>query len=142
MMFEVGGFAIPHSVALVEAEGWNLVCVADREKERVQCFAAGLERDAGRALPLGTFIRQATQLGRVFAIRTTGTDMVGVTNGRYGLDGDLDESEKLVFVVDLKNGESGTRDVGLSNPHCLALGGPDRIFVGEIGPNRVLRLDL
>jgi len=111
---EPGTFKVPHSVALVEDLG--LLCVADRENERIQCFSTGL---TPRALPLGTFIRQARQLGRVFAIDKLGGslwtacgwiwpynisaldhNLVGVTNGKF-TGGKLQ-----LFTVNLDNGES------------------------------------
>lgn len=60
-----GTFSVPHSVTLIE--DWNLLCVADRENERIQCFSAGLRNDL-RALPTGTFVKKAEGLGRVFAV--------------------------------------------------------------------------
>ena len=83
-----GHFHIPHSVALVE--DWNLVCVADRENQRIQvrisplsrsshnsqrlqCLTAGLvqKTEAGRTLPAGLVLKSAENLGRVFAIRAS-----------------------------------------------------------------------
>lgn len=63
---EDGEFWIPHSLALIEE--MNLICVADRENERIQCFGAGLNED-GRSLPTGIFITKAEDIGRVYAIR-------------------------------------------------------------------------
>ena len=37
---ENGEFFVPHSVSLIE--DLNLLCVADRENERVQCFSGTL----------------------------------------------------------------------------------------------------
>ncbi|VDK18032.1 unnamed protein product [Anisakis simplex] len=63
---EDGEFWIPHSLALIE--DMNLICVADRENERIQCFSAGLVED-NRNIPTGIFITKAENIGRVFAIR-------------------------------------------------------------------------
>lgn len=89
-------FHVPHSLTLVE--DWNLVCVADRENERIQvlnlsvclsvlsvsisskyqvslqCFTAGLPTSGGfkRSLPIGMPLKSATDLGRVYAIRAIG----------------------------------------------------------------------
>ncbi|VDK43931.1 unnamed protein product [Gongylonema pulchrum] len=69
---EDGEFWIPHSLALIE--DMNLICVADRENERIQCFSAGLSDD-GRALPTGILITKAESIGRVFAIREKGSTL-------------------------------------------------------------------
>lgn len=66
MIPEDGEFWIPHSLALIE--DLNLICVADRENERIQCFSAGLA-EGGRAIPPGIFITKAENIGRVYAIR-------------------------------------------------------------------------
>ncbi len=49
----------------------NLVCVADRENERIQCFSAGIAEGI-RSIPTGLFITKAENIGRVFAIREKG----------------------------------------------------------------------
>uniref|UniRef100_A0A158Q8J5 peptidylamidoglycolate lyase n=1 Tax=Elaeophora elaphi TaxID=1147741 RepID=A0A158Q8J5_9BILA len=59
-------FSIPHSIALIE--DLNLICVADRENERIQCFSAGIA-DEQRALPTGMLITKAESVGRIYAIR-------------------------------------------------------------------------
>lgn len=46
----------------------NLLCVADRENERVQCFSAGLA-EGHRTIPAGIPITSADNIGRVYAIR-------------------------------------------------------------------------
>uniref|UniRef100_A0A915N8M0 peptidylamidoglycolate lyase n=1 Tax=Meloidogyne javanica TaxID=6303 RepID=A0A915N8M0_MELJA len=69
-----GEFLVPHSLTLIE--DLNLLCVADRENERIQCFSAGLEgaqHQHRRAyVPTGTFFTKAENIGRVFAIREKG----------------------------------------------------------------------
>jgi len=57
---------VPHSVALLER--LDVVCIADRENERVVCPSAGLRASPERE-PL---IIQGTGLGRVFAIAPHG----------------------------------------------------------------------
>lgn len=59
-------FSIPHSIALIE--DLNLICVADRENERIQCFSAGII-DEQRALPTGMLITKAEGVGQIYAIR-------------------------------------------------------------------------
>jgi hypothetical protein len=128
-----GTFNVPHSVTLVE--DWNLLCVADRENERIQCFSAGLRHDP-RALPAGTFIKKADGLGRVYAVDNLNHYLVGVTNSG------LTNSRRQLFVVDLESGESRVSEPGLENPHDLAAAEDGTIYVAEIGPNRIIRVHL
>jgi len=127
-----GTFAIPHSVTLIE--DWNLLCVADRENERIQCFSAGLRHDP-RALPTGTFIKKAEGLGRVFAVDNQNHYLIGVTNAG------LTSNKRQLFVVDMESGESQISEPGLTNPHDLAAEDVT-IYVAEIGPNRIVKLHL
>jgi len=127
-----GTFQIPHSVALVE--DWNLLCVADRENERIQCFTAGITHD-GKTLPTGILLKTASNLGRVFAIRAKDHYLYGVTN--MGAESE----HNVVFKVDLRNGEAVTEAPGLENPHCIAVADDDSVYVGEAGPNRILKID-
>lgn len=58
-------FLIPHGLALLES--LDLLCVADREHRRVQCFRAGLRQPA----EFGQFVRSlgsGDELGRVFDV--------------------------------------------------------------------------
>lgn len=68
---KVGEFFLPHSLTLIE--NLNLLCVADRENERIQCFAAGLSEGAHHHprtfVPTGTFFTKAENIGRVYALR-------------------------------------------------------------------------
>lgn len=61
-------FRVPHSIALIE--DLNMLCVADRENNRIECFAAGLIggpiTPAGR---IGKPITKAENIGPVYAIR-------------------------------------------------------------------------
>jgi hypothetical protein len=53
-------------------EDLNLLCVADRENQRIQCFTAGLSPKGAhqRAVqPTGTFVTKAQNIGRIMAIR-------------------------------------------------------------------------
>jgi peptidylamidoglycolate lyase len=93
-------FIVPHSLALIE--DLNLLCVADRENERVQCFSAGL-KEGHRSIPAGIPITSAYNIGRVFAIRERKHFLVGVT----GVDGE-ESLEPQLFVMDMDNGKAQT----------------------------------
>ena len=65
-----GEFSTPHSLALIE--DLDMLCVADRDNERIQCFTAGLTpRNAHRRahVEMGKLITKAEGIGRVMAIR-------------------------------------------------------------------------
>lgn len=54
---------VPHSLTLLENE--DLICVADRENQRILCYSAGLNGSPpGRHM----FNLNHPQIGRVFAI--------------------------------------------------------------------------
>jgi len=136
---KVGEFRVPHSLALIE--DLNLLCVADRENERIQCFAAGLSEGKHfhpRAfVPTGTFFTKAEHIGRVFAIREKQHYLVGVTN--------RDESESLepqVFVMDMNTGRANTFAKGLENAHAVALSDNGDIYVSQINPNQIVKFSV
>jgi len=134
-----GEFAVPHSLTLIE--DLNLLCVADRENERIQCFAAGLTDGRHHHLrafvPTGTFFTKAEHIGRVFAIREKQHYLVGATN--------RDESGSLepqVFIMDMNTGRANTFAKGLENAHALALGDNGDIYVAQMNPNQVVRFSV
>lgn len=69
----------------------NLLCIADRENERIQCFSAGLDGSINQKLhrrayiPMGKFFTKAEGIGRVFAIREKRYTRVELLNpnGRF-----------------------------------------------------------
>lgn len=127
-------FVIPHSLSLIE--DLNLLCVADREQERVQCFSAGLA-EGHRTIPAGIPITGAGGIGRVYAIREKKHYLVGVTA--------RDEADQVVpqlFVMDMKNGKANTYVRGIENAHSLALSEDGTVFIGQMSPAQILRLVL
>jgi len=129
-----GQLNVPHSITLIE--DLDLVCVADRENERIQCFSAGINVGS-RALPAGMLITKAENLGRVYAIREKAHYLVGVTGSDLvGL------SAPQVFVMDVNTGKAQTYAKGIESPHDLAITDSGTVFIGEIGPNRILKLPL
>ncbi|KAL6731317.1 hypothetical protein Aduo_002194 [Ancylostoma duodenale] len=127
-------FLIPHSLALIE--DMNLICVADRENERVQCFSAGLA-EGHRTIPAGIPITSAEQIGRVFAIREKKHYLVGVT-GR-------DEEDQLppqLFVMDMTNGKANTFIKGIENPHSLAISDEGTVYISQMHPNQIIQISL
>ncbi|KAK6105108.1 NHL repeat family protein [Brugia pahangi] len=126
-------FSIPHSIALIE--DLNLICVADRENERIQCFSAGITDDR-RALPVGMLITKAEGVGRIYAIREKKHYLVGVTES----DGEGIESQ--LFVMDMNNGKTKTFVRGIENAHSLAISDDGIVYVGQTGPKQIVQIPL
>uniref|UniRef100_A0AC34GF16 Peptidylamidoglycolate lyase n=1 Tax=Panagrolaimus sp. ES5 TaxID=591445 RepID=A0AC34GF16_9BILA len=97
-----GEFFIPHSIALIE--DLNLLCVADRENQRIQCFSAGLSQGHRQSSPTGMFITKAENIGRIYAIREKRHYLVGIT----GSSEDSESIEPQVFVMDMDTGKAET----------------------------------
>jgi DNA-binding beta-propeller fold protein YncE len=136
----IGEFFVPHSLTLIE--DLNLLCVADRENERIQCFAAGLVDDGLRHhprayIPTGTFFTKAEHIGRVYAVREKQHYLVGVT--------DRDEQRQVepqVFVMDMNTGRANTFARGLENAHALTLSDNGDIYVAQINPNQIVKFSV
>lgn len=126
-------FAVPHSLALIE--DMNIVCVADRENQRVQCFSAGLS-EGDRTLPTGIPITSATDIGRVFAIRERQHYLIGVT-------GKSDDVEAQMFSIDMQTGKTETFAKGIvQNAHAVAVAADGVMFVSQLEPSRILEVQL
>ena len=95
---EAGDFLVPHSLALVE--DLDLICVADRENRRIQCFAAGLK--GRRGLPTGAFITKAEDVGKISGIREKNHHIIGVVAE------DSDELESEMFAININSGKVTT----------------------------------
>ncbi|KAM3722349.1 putative peptidyl-alpha-hydroxyglycine alpha-amidating lyase pgal-1 [Dirofilaria immitis] len=126
-------FSIPHSIALIE--DLNLICVADRENERIQCFSAGISDDR-RALPTGMLITKAESVGRIYAIREKRHYLVGAT------ESDGEGIEPQLFVMDMNNGKANTFIKGIENAHCLAISDDGIVYVGQTGPKQIVQISL
>lgn len=125
-------FVVPHSLSLIE--DMNIVCVADRENQRVQCFSAGLS-EGDRTLPTGIPITSATDIGRVFAIREREHYLIGVT-------GNSEDVEAQMFSIDMQTGKTETFAKGVRNTHALAIAADGVMFVSQLEPSRILEIRL
>jgi len=132
---EDGQFFVPHSLALIE--DLNMLCVADRENERVQCFSAGISEGHRQTIPAGMFVTKAENIGRVYAIRENKHYLIGATGADF--DGQI---EPQVFVMDIQTGKASTFAKGIENAHSLAVGDDGQVFIGQIGPNQIVKLTL
>ena len=138
-----GEWNVVHSIVLDEEE--DMLCVADREGKKVECFNAGLKspRFLGRSMNI------IPNLGRVYAIAGREGRLVAV-NGKEFLKSaqvrlyvDLfvhisDYFQGVTIDIDNNNQIVDTWGDTLDNPHDIALdraGGA--VYVAEIGPNRI-----
>ncbi|TKR92978.1 hypothetical protein L596_007520 [Steinernema carpocapsae] len=129
-----GEFLVPHSLSLIE--DMNLICVADRENERIQCFSAGLTEGI-RSIPTGIFITGAEDIGRVYAIREKEHYLIGIT------DSEADAPmESQLFVMDMNTGKANVFLKGVENAHSLAIGNDGSVYIAQLGPNQILKVVL
>jgi len=134
-----GEFFVPHSLALIE--DLNLICVADRENERVQCFSAGISEGHRPTVPTGVFITKAENIGRVYAIREKRHYLIGATWASE-MGGQSAMLEPQVFVMDMDTGKANTFAKGIENAHALAVSEDGYVFIGQLSPNQIVKLAL
>ncbi|XP_041372877.1 peptidyl-glycine alpha-amidating monooxygenase B-like [Gigantopelta aegis] len=130
-----GSFTIPHSITA--AEDRSLVCVADRENGRVQCFDLD-----------GTFrnIIKVKEFGdRLFAI-----DYCPLHGGLlFAVNGPSIDGEFVKvsgFTLNFTSGsiiEVWTPPQGLANPHDVCVDSVNHaVYVGELDPSKVWRMQM
>ncbi|XP_013780668.1 peptidyl-alpha-hydroxyglycine alpha-amidating lyase 2-like [Limulus polyphemus] len=119
---------VPHSLTLLE--NLDILCVADRENERILCYSAGLQ-GSSPGLLVKNFHKN---LGRVFAVAARDDHLYMVQGpgiiGKHPVHGlTLSLSTKKIL-------NSWSPVEGFVNPHDLALS-PDgtSLYVVEIGEN-------
>ncbi|XP_046652087.1 peptidyl-glycine alpha-amidating monooxygenase B-like isoform X2 [Daphnia pulicaria] len=127
--------SVPHSLTLVPER--EMVCVADRENGRIQCFSI----NDGRLQMILKFPEFRTSL---YAVAYTGGNMYAV-NGPSSSNGKAVPAEG--FIIDMKgSGEivsvfGSKASTHLGTPHALALGpNGSSIYIADISPYRVLKL--
>ncbi|KAI6182933.1 Peptidylamidoglycolate lyase [Aphelenchoides bicaudatus] len=133
-----GEFFVPHSIALIE--DLNLLCVADRENQRIQCFTAGLSPKGAhqRAItPTGSFVTKAQNIGRIMAIREKQHYLVGVTNTEPNTSNDYE-----LFIMDMNSGKANTFAKGIPDAHAVALSKDGSIYVAQLDPSQVLKFSV
>jgi len=110
----------------------DLLCVADRDNERIQCFSAGINNSKqGKAAPTEQFYTKAEGIGRVFAIREKEHYLIGLTN--YG------RNEMRIFIMDIMTGKVHTLAKGLENAHSIVINDDGDIFVSQMDPSQVIK---
>lgn len=129
-----GTFNVPHSMTLAEDKG--LLCVADRENGRIQCF----DLDGNFQLMI-----YSPEFGdRIFAVsycRLHGGLLFAVNgpslSGTPPVQG---------FIIDINDGqliETWNAKPGLRQPHDIEVDPVNlRVYVGELDPTKVWRFDM
>jgi len=129
-----GFFAIPHALTLVPER--NLLCVADRENGRVQCFETvnGTFHSQYHSPVIGDRLLSVAyspmQGGQLF-----------VVNGPTLSQKPEHKMEARGFVIDIKSKQLiGKLDQQFSNPHDIIVS-PDgmEVYVAELNPTKVYK---
>jgi len=126
-----GDWNVPHSLALFDES--DVLCVADREGERVDCMKAGIERPlyANRD-ETGQKITSYKRVGRPYAIDSKGTALLTMSGSPNVRGLTIDTASDTQPIID----EWGTND-SLENPHDIAVSlTGDAIYVAEITPGK------
>ncbi|XP_061167257.1 peptidylglycine alpha-amidating monooxygenase-like [Saccostrea echinata] len=127
-------FNVPHSMTIAEDKG--LLCVADRENGRIQCF--DFEGNFQRMIESPEFG------GRLFAVSYCPLHggLLFAVNGP-NLSG---TPPVQGFIIDINDGqliETWNAKPGLRNPHDIVVDPVNlRVYVGELDPTKVWRFDM
>jgi len=132
-----GDWWVVHSLALYEDE--DVLCIANREGEKIECVKAGLHSPQLTGQRLAVLDRDSLgqPLGRTFAITGRGTALLSVNGAGSisprGLTIDMGSTPRVV----------DTWGKQLVNPHDVALArGGDAVYVAEIGPNKITKFEV
>jgi len=120
-----GDWAVPHSLALFERA--DVLCIADRENERVDCIKAGIQvpRYANKD-ETGMKVVSYPGIGRVYGVAGKGTALLAVTaNPTRGLT--IDTAGYTPTIIDLWGFNEG-----LKKAHDVAISpNGDAVYVVE-----------
>lgn len=131
-----GTFSLPHGLAVAEEK--NLLCVADRENARIQCF--DLE---------GNFVKQMhpKQFGKaLFALEycsNHGGLLFAVNGPLFGPHAEVTQG----FTLDINTGTVVSMwnipGEGLTNPHDVTVDSTNHVvYVGELNPRKVWKFQM
>lgn len=126
-----GNWKIPHSLALFEES--DVLCVANREGQNVDCMKAGLQRPlyANRD-ETGQKVNTYNGVGRVYAIAGKGTALLTMSGSPNVRGLTIDTAADEPAVID----EWGKND-GIKDPHDIAISlTGDAIYVAMITPGK------
>jgi DNA-binding beta-propeller fold protein YncE len=132
-----GHFFVPHAIALQEAN--NLICVADRENRRVQCFDL-----------LGNFMFQSSndnEFGPIYgvAFATQNSSVLFALNG-FNIVQDR-QHERRVFLIETKHGaivdQIDLNQSLVTTPHNIKVSSDSNdIYISHLNPPEVLKYSL
>jgi len=126
-----GNWNVVHSIELYEKE--DMLCIADREGQQVECLSAGIRSPKF----LGQSLSSISNLGRVYAIAGRGDTLIAV-NGQ----GFFKNPQGVSVDINNNNQIFDTWGDGLKNPHDVALDRlGDAVYVVEIGPNTIRKFE-
>lgn len=132
-----GDWWVVHSLALFEDE--DVLCIANREGEKIECVKAGLHSPqlTGQRLAVLDRASLGAPLGRMFAITGRGTALLAVNGqGKISPRGITIDMTREPQLVDTWGKE-------LVNPHDVALSrGGEAVYVAEIGPNKIRKFEV
>lgn len=133
-------FAIPHGLTLIEEiDKAPLLCVADRENGRVQCFNANTREYVVQyhSPVIGNrLFSVAYAKGNLFVVN--GPELFSDSNIYHEVGG---------FVIDMSTAKVTSKfnynGNALSNPHDIAVtSDKTEVYVAELDPNRILKFVL
>ncbi|XP_018012492.1 peptidyl-alpha-hydroxyglycine alpha-amidating lyase 2-like [Hyalella azteca] len=133
----VSSLHLPHGIALDEP--LDVLCVADREAERIVCFRAGLLEPE----VFGKVVSSIPEVHgrRVFDVASIGA---GIMLGVGGSE--AEKTSGIAFAADTSEAYVMSQwrpKQGLHNPHAVAVS-PDAssIYIAEMKPNTVWKFSL
>ena len=128
-------FFVPHSLALHESQ--NLICVADRENYRVQCFDLN-----------GNFLFETSseEFGPIYSVAFAANN-ASVLYAVNGFNSKLENQfDKKIFLISTKNGKligSINLNEDAHTPHDLALSDDaSEIYIADLNPALVFKYAL
>jgi len=132
-----GDWNVVHSLVLYEPE--DVLCVADREGQKVDCVGAGLRLAQFR----GSVSTTVRDVGRVYGLAGRGTALLAV-----GLEGTFTWGRSAPakgVTIDLSNESSVVNTWGseLSSPHDVAISrAGEAVYVAEIATHRIRKFEV
>jgi len=126
-----GDWEVPHSLALFDES--DVLCVANREGERIDCMKAGIERPlyANRD-ETGQKVTSYTGVGRPFAIDAKGTALLTMSGSPNIRGLTIDTASDTQPIID-----QWAKNDNLNDPHDIAVSlTGDAIYVAEITPGK------
>jgi len=130
-----GDWTVPHSLALFEES--DVLCVANREGQKIDCMKAGIERPlyANRD-ETGQKVTTYTGVGRPYAIDGKGTALLTMSGSPNIRGLTIDTASDSLPIID-----EWAKNDNLASPHDIAVSlTGDAIYVAEITPGKGAKL--